>query len=230
MHTPDIAQNCLVVLSGGQDSTTCLYWAKEHFTHIHAVTFDYGQRHRREIDAAEAIARLAGVKEFEVIDMKGLMESTSPLIDTGRPVEHYESAEELPGGIEDTFIPCRNILFLTVAANRAFVRGIEDLVIGVSAVDYGGYPDCRPEFIRLMEETLRQGLEGKITIHAPLISMSKKETVLLALSLPGCMEALGLSHTCYEGMSPPCGKCHACLLRKKGFEEAGVKDPILMGR
>jgi 7-cyano-7-deazaguanine synthase len=221
------ASQCLVVLSGGQDSTTCLYWAKERFDEVYTVTFDYGQRHRIELASAETIARLANVANHETIDIKGLMKSTSPLIDTNSPVGQYGSVEELPGGIEPTFIPCRNILFLTIAANRAVVHGIEDLVIGVSAVDYGGYPDCRPGFIRLMEDTLRQGLEMDMAIHAPLIRMSKKETVLMGLGFPGCMEALALSHTCYEGTTPPCGKCHACLLRQKGFQEAGVEDPLM---
>ena len=225
-ETRQIGSQCLVVLSGGQDSTTCLYWAKERFEKVYTVTFDYGQRHRIELTSAEAIARLAGAADHETIDIKGLMQSTSPLIDANVPVGQYGSVDELPGGLEPTFIPCRNIFFLTIAANRAFVRGIEDLVIGVSAVDYGGYPDCRPEFIRLMEETLRQGLESATTIHAPLIHMSKKETVLIGLALPGCMDALALSHTCYEGAVPPCGKCHACLLRQKGFQEAGVEDPL----
>ena len=225
-ETCRIASQCLVVLSGGQDSTTCLYWAKERFDRVYTVAFDYGQRHRIELTSAEAIARLAGSASHETIDIKGLMQSTSPLIDTGTPVGQYGGVEELPGGIEPTFIPCRNILFLTIAANRAVVHGIKDLVIGVSAVDYGGYPDCRPGFIRLMEETLRQGLEMEMTIHAPLIHMSKKETVLMAAGLPGCMEAIALSHTCYEGAVPPCGKCHACLLRQKGFQEAGVEDPL----
>lgn len=224
--TQQAVKRCLVVLSGGQDSTTCLYWAKERFDQVYTVTFDYGQRHRIELTSAETIARLANVAGHETIDIRGLMKSTSPLIDTGTPVGQYGSVEELPGGIEPTFIPCRNILFLTIAANRAVVHGILDLVIGVSAVDYGGYPDCRPGFIRLMEDTLRQGLEMEMTIHAPLIRMSKKETVLMSVGLPGCMEALGLSHTCYEGATPPCGKCHACLLRQKGFQEAGVEDPL----
>jgi 7-cyano-7-deazaguanine synthase len=221
-------KSCLVVLSGGQDSTTCLYWAKERFREVHAVTFDYGQKHLRELEAAARIASLAGVRTHETIDIKGAMESTSPLVNTIRPVGHYGSVEDLPGGIEPTFIPCRNILFLTIAANRAAVWGTKDLVIGVSAVDYGGYPDCRPGFINFMEETLRQGLEMDMTIHAPLISMSKKDAVLLALTLPGCMDALALSHTCYEGLYPPCGTCHACLLSAKGFQEAGVADPLML--
>jgi 7-cyano-7-deazaguanine synthase len=217
---------CLVILSGGQDSTTCLFWAKEHFKEIHTIAFDYGQKHRIELKSAERIACLARISDHETVDMQGLMKSTSPLIDNTHPVGQYKSAEDLPGGIEPTFIPCRNILFLTVAANRAVVKGIKDLVIGVSAVDYGGYPDCRPGFIKGMEDALCQGLEMDITIHAPLISMSKKDTVLLAVTLPGCMEALAYSHTCYEGTFPPCGKCHACLLRSKGFQDAGIKDPL----
>ena len=218
---------CLVILSGGQDSTTCLYWAREHFAEIHTVTFDYGQRHSIEIESAGRIARLARVASHETIDIRGIMKSASPLVDTDIPVGRYESAADLPGGVEATFIPCRNILFLTIAANRAVAKGVSDLVLGVSAVDYGGYPDCRPEFVRLQEEALRAGLEMDMKIHAPLISMSKKDTVLLALTLPGCMDALALTHTCYEGTAPPCGKCHACLLRQKGFQEAGVEDPLV---
>jgi 7-cyano-7-deazaguanine synthase len=218
---------CLVILSGGQDSTTCLYWAKTRFRDVHAVTFDYGQRHKVELRSGEIIARLAGVASHETVNVEGLLKSASPLTDPSLPVGQYGGADELPGGIEPTFIPCRNILFLTVGANRAVVEGIRDLVIGVSAVDYGGYPDCRPAFVRHMEETLRQGLEVEVKIHAPLVNMSKRDTVLLAVTLPGCMEALAYSHTCYRGDSPPCGRCHACLLRSKGFQEAGVEDPLL---
>ena len=219
--------DCLVVFSGGQDSTTCLYWAKEKFKGVHAVTFDYGQRHKIEIESAKKIAQLGGVESHEIIDITGMMKTTSPLVDFSREVGQYRSVDELPGGIEPTFIPCRNILFLTIAANRAVVKGIKDLVIGVSAIDYGGYPDCRPKFIRSMEETLRHGLEMKINIYTPMISLSKKDTVLLASNLSGCMEALAYSHTCYEGKFPPCGKCHACLLRMKGFKEAGIEDPLI---
>lgn len=218
---------CLVIFSGGQDSTTCLYWAREKFKEVHAVTFDYRQRHRIEIESAREIAHLAGVVSHEIIDITGMMKSTSPLIDFSAEVGQYSSAEELPGGIEPTFVPCRNILFLTIAANRAVVKGIKDLVIGVSAIDYGGYPDCRPKFILLMEEALRHGLEMEMNIHTPIIFMSKKDTVSLASKLPGCMEALSYSQTCYNGKFPPCGRCHACLLRSKGFKEAGIEDPLV---
>lgn len=219
----------LVIFSGGQDSTTCLYWAKERFKRVCAVTFDYGQRHQIEIESAKRIAELARVESHEIVDLTGMMKTTSPLVDLSREITHYDSVDELPGGIEPTFIPCRNILFLTIAANRAVVKGIKDLVIGVSAIDYGGYPDCRPKFIRSMEETLRRGLEMEINIHTPMIFLSKKDSVLLASKLSGCMEALAYSHTCYEGKFPPCGKCHACLLRMKGFKEAGIKDPLIEG-
>lgn len=217
----------MIVFSGGQDSTASLYWAKEKFKGVHVVTFDYGQRHKIEIESAKKIAQLAGVRSHEIIDLTDIMRTTSPLVDLSREVGQYGSVDELPGGIEPTFIPCRNILFLTIAANRAVVKSIKDLVIGVSAIDYGGYPDCRPEFILSIEETLRHGLEMEINIHTPVISLSKKDTVLLASRMPGCLEALAYSHTCYEGKFPPCGKCHACLLRVKGFKEAGIGDPLI---
>jgi 7-cyano-7-deazaguanine synthase len=219
--------NCMVVFSGGQDSTTSLYWAREKFKGVHAVTFDYGQRHRIEIESAKRIVQLAGVQGYEIIDVTGILRTISPLVDFSYEVSQYNSVDELPRGIEPTFIPCRNILFLTIAANRAVVKSIKDLVIGVSAIDYGGYPDCRPEFIQWMKETLRHGLEMEINIHTPVISLSKKDTVLLASRMSGCMEALAYSHTCYEGKFPPCGKCHACLLRMKGFKEAGIEDPLI---
>jgi 7-cyano-7-deazaguanine synthase len=219
--------DCLVIFSGGQDSTTSLYWAREKFKRVHAVTFDYGQRHKIEIESAKKIVKLAAVESHEIIDITDMMKTTSPLVDFSREVDQYRSVDELTGGIEPTFIPCRNILFLTIAANRAVVKNIRDLVIGVSAVDYGGYPDCRPKFITLMEETLHHGLDMEINIHTPVISLSKKDTVLLASKISGCMEALAYSHTCYLGKFPPCGKCHACLLRIKGFKEAGIEDPLM---
>lgn len=220
-------ERVIVSLSGGQDSTTCLFWAKHRFpeAEIHAVTVNYGQRHRREILAAGKIAELAGVKSFEVIDVGTLLKSSSPLTDFSHSVGQYEDASLLPGGIEPTFVPARNILFLVILANRAIYLKAEHLVIGVSAVDYGGYPDCRPQFIDKMTEALAWGCATPLRIHAPLIYLSKEETVRLNMQLPGCMQALAYSHTCYRGEFPPCGKCHACLLREKGFHDAGIPDP-----
>ena len=219
----------LVVLSGGQDSTTCLYWALRQYDEVVAVTFDYGQRHAIEIEAAREIAEHAGI-EWELVRIPPLG-GDSPLTELAREVRQYESADALPGGIEDTFVPGRNIIFLALAANRAASLGCEIIVTGLSQEDFGGYPDCRRVFVDAMEKAVNLGLEGtaaKIVIETPLINMSKKETVLLAQEV-GAMEALALSHTCYNGERPPCGHCHACLLRLKGFEEAGVEDPLLSG-
>jgi len=219
----------LVVLSGGQDSTTCLYWALRQYDKVVAVTFDYGQRHAIEIEAAREIAEHAGI-DWELVRIPPLG-GDSPLTELAREVRQYESADALPGGIEDTFVPGRNIIFLALAANRAASLGCEIIIAGLSQEDFGGYPDCRRVFVDAMEKAVNLGLEGtaaKIVIETPLINMSKKETVLLAQEV-GAMEALALSHTCYNGERPPCGHCHACLLRLKGFEEAGVEDPLLSG-
>lgn len=224
----------LVVLSGGQDSTTCLYWAKQHFSEVHAVTFDYGQTHKRELEAAIRIAALAGVASHEVVALGSPLKGTSPLV-TGMSPEQYESWQVLPGGLEKTFVPARNILFLTVAANRAYCLGCPVIVTGVAQEDYGGYPDCREEFIEAMEWALRYGLSlsvdepmGGLDILTPLMHMSKAETVALAVSLPGCMDALAFSHTAYGNEYPPVGRDHATLLRAKGFEQAGVADPLVV--
>lgn len=219
-------KTALVIFSGGQDSTTCLFWALKEFERVCCVSFDYGQRHRLELTAAAKIAQLAGVRH-EVISMVDIFKGLSPLTDHSRPVQRYRSAETLPGGLEDTFVPGRNILFLTVAANRAYVLGADSIVIGVSQEDFGGYPDCRQDFIEKMQLAVASGLDRQLEIAAPLMNLSKKDTVLLAAGLPGCMEALEHSLTCYEGCEPPCMTCHSCLLRARGFAEAGIADPLL---
>ncbi len=224
-------RKALVVLSGGQDSTTCLYFAKSKGMELHAITFDYGQRHAIELQAARDIAQLAGCASHEVIVLGAdALQGTSPLTNRAVPVETYASAEVLPGGIEKTFVPMRNALFLTIAANRAVVRGCDVIYTGVSQEDYGGYPDCRREFLiamqAMIDDALGESVEVSPALRAPLLNSNKRQTVGLAQSLPGCMEALALSHTCYQGLRPPCGKCHSCLLRAKGFAEAGVIDPL----
>jgi 7-cyano-7-deazaguanine synthase len=218
--------SALVVLSGGQDSTTCLYWAKQNFDRVCAVTFDYGQKHCREIESAKIIAKMADVPH-EVISLGHLFAGLSPLTNTAEKLELYESAEKLPGGLEKTFVPGRNILFLSVAANRAYVLDCHSLVIGVSQEDFGGYPDCREDFIDKMREALASGLDYKLQIYAPLMKMDKEQTVLLAKNMPGCLEALAYSTTCYEGAEPPCAHCHACLLRERGFTKAQIIDPLI---
>jgi 7-cyano-7-deazaguanine synthase len=216
----------LVVFSGGQDSTTCLYWAKERYEEVFALTFDYGQRHVIELESARKIAAMAQVKQ-EVIAMGKIFAGLSPLTDTSRAVETYESVEQLPSGIADTFVPGRNILFLTVAANRAYVLGCNTLVLGVAQQDFGGYPDCRLDFIEKMQAALSSGLEFDLAIATPLMHLDKRQTVQLAASLPGCLEALAHSTTCYNGVFPPCGSCNSCLLRARGFNQAGIVDPLL---
>lgn len=224
---------CVVVLSGGQDSTVCLYWAMSRFDEVHAVTFDYGQRHRKEMEAAAIIGTLAGVDSHEFIKLgDGVLAGTSPLV-SDNELEQYEGHDVLPGGLEKTFVPMRNQLFLTLAANRAYVLGCNTLVTGVSAEDYGGYPDCRPEFIEAFIRassygtfTGQDGAPDSLRVLTPLMHKTKKQTVQMALDIGVCYEASAFSHTAYDGAYPPTGKDHATLLRAKGFEEAGVPDPV----
>ena len=215
--------NALVVLSGGQDSTTCLYWAIDRFgrNRVESLTFDYGQRHRIELEAAGKVAAHAGVPNVVLpIDTFAAF-GGSALTDPAVGVPQSSGNDGLPA----TFVPGRNLVFLTFAAAYAWQRGIEQLVTGVAQTDYSGYPDCRRETIDALEKTLALGLERRITIHTPLMNLTKKETVLLAKEL-NAMEAMALTHTCYNGARPPCGKCAACILRAKGFAEAGLEDPL----
>lgn len=227
-------RKAVVVFSGGQDSTTCLYDTVNKGFEVHAITFDYGQRHRIEIEAARTIAKLAGVARHEIVDVSGVLKGTSPLV-SDNELEQYSGHDALPGGLEKTFVPMRNQLFLTIAANRAYVIGADMLVTGVSSEDYGGYPDCRPDFIDSFVETSNlgtftgeDGTPDGLVVTTPLMHTTKKETVQLALALPGCYGALAYSHTAYDGQYPPIGNDHATLLRAKGFEEAGVPDPIFL--
>lgn len=222
----------LVVLSGGQDSTTCLYWAMQRFDEVHAITFDYGQRHRIEVEAARRIAGLAGIASHEVIAIPDVLRSSSPLLNPAAGLETYSNFEEMDGiigsRIELTFVPLRNAFFLTLAANIAHSKGCGTLVTGVCQEDNANYPDCRATFVEAQQDALNMAMGAKtFDIAAPLMSMSKSESILLAQSLPGCMEAIALSHTCYAGTTPPCGECHSCVLRAHGFAEAGVADPAL---
>lgn len=226
-----MVKKCLVILSGGQDSTTCLFWAKKYFDHVQALTFNYNQRHAVEIDAAKHIAQLAGVNH-EVIDVPDILKSRSPLTDLAEKLETYDSYQQMDeiigNRVELTFVPMRNAFFLTLAANRALYDDIYNLVTGVCQMDNANYPDCREEFIKIQETTINRALGiSNFRIYTPLMTRSKAETVKLAYSLPGCWEALAYSHTCYAGKVPPCGICHACTLRAHGFEEAGYPDPLV---
>lgn len=233
--THKMDRKALVILSGGQDSTTCLYIAREEYgrDNVHALTFDYGQTHRIEIDAARTIGIMAGVSNHEVAEVQGIMLSTSPLL-SDAPLEQYSDykgmVEHVGDKTENTFVPMRNALFLTIAANRAYAHRCQAIYIGVSQEDTANYPDTTQPFIRAAEHTTctALGSPGIIRIEAPLMHMTKGESIKLARTLPGCWEALAHSHTSYAGEYPPVDKNHANVLRAKGFEESGFPDPLVL--
>ena len=217
-------QRALVVFSGGQDSTTCLYWAIKQFglENVHSVTFDYGQRHEIELESANQIAKIANVANTVLPINTFSALGGSALTDNQDSDIQIDPATQLP----NTFVPGRNLIFLTYAAAFAYQQDITELVTGVAQTDYSGYPDCREETIQALQSAINLGMEYNITIHTPLMHKSKKETVILAQQV-GAMDALAYSHTCYLGQQLPCGTCPACILRAKGFAEAGIADPLI---
>ncbi len=226
----------LVILSGGQDSTTCLYWAKKHYEEVHALTFDYGQRHVIELAAAIKVADMAGVASHEIVKLPGILKSTSPLT-SDNELETYDNADEMEKIIGDrvelTFVPMRNTFFFVVAMNRAVALGVRNLVTGICQEDNANYPDCTETFRESFEDmaNISLGLHKKVgsfRVHAPLMYLSKPETVMLAKDLPGCWDALAYTHTNYDGTYPPVSKDHANVLRAHGFERAGLPDPLVL--
>jgi len=225
----------LVVLSGGQDSTFCLGLAvQEHgASNVVALTFNYGQTHSRELEAAATVATMFGVGH-EVVDVPDVLVSTSPLTDRSQELEQYETAEEMEAiigdRVEKTFVPMRNAFFLTLAANRAVARDCWFIYTGVCEDDNANYPDCRGAFIAAQEQAIIEalGLEpGAIAIVAPLLHVSKPEQIKRARAVPGVYEAWAYSHTAYDGQYPPVGRDHATVLREAAFAEAGVPDPLV---
>lgn len=230
----------LVVLSGGQDSTTCLAWALAQGWEVSAVTFDYGQRHAIELQAAFQVAELAGITErHEIVKVGEILAGTSPLTNKAEALETYKdyaSMDAIIGDrIEKTFVPMRNALFLTLAANRAVVAGATFLVTGVCEADNANYPDCRKSFINAQEWTINEalGLNEKmpspdaIRIQTPLIAMTKAESIHLLAKL-GKLWWLAFSHTAYDGTYPPVSKDHASVLRAEGFVQADLPDPLVL--
>lgn len=217
-------RSAVVVFSGGQDSTTCLHWALRTFASVEAIFFAYGQRHASELQAAESIAARVGVS-LRVFRLDFFTElGGNALVDPAMVIAPVPES-----GLPNTFVPGRNLIFLTYAASYAFTRGIRDLVTGVCQTDFSGYPDCRDATIKSLERALGLGLghpEGDFHIHTPLMFKTKAESVVWAREI-GAMESLAFSHTCYEGEFPPCGTCPACLLRARGFAEAGIEDPLV---
>lgn len=227
----DKNNRALVIFSGGQDSTTCLFWALENFEFVTTLTFSYGQRHIIELESAKKIAQLAQVKN-EMVDFGKIFSGISSLTDNEQnipeeTIKKRDAEKNSDNQLPTTFVPGRNILFLSVAGSRAYTANCDNIVIGVSQEDFAGYPDCRESFIKSMEQSLSNGLDRRLSIHSPLMNLSKKETVELAMKWPECMKALSFSTTCYNGKVPPCGRCNSCQLRARGFEEAGIEDPLV---
>lgn len=209
-------QAALVVFSGGQDSTTCLYWAKKHFKEVYALSFVYGQKHVKEVELAREIARKAEV-HFDVMDVSfiGSLGSNS-LTDTSIHMD-----EEKPdGSFPNTFVPGRNLFFLSIAAVYARERGIAHMVTGVSQTDFSGYPDCRDSFIKSLNVTLNLAMDEQFVIHTPLMWIDKAQTWALADEL-GVLDIVRRDTlTCYNGVQGDgCGHCPACKLRREGLEK-----------
>jgi 7-cyano-7-deazaguanine synthase len=222
-------KRAVVLVSGGIDSATALALCLRDGFEAHVLSFDYGQRHRREIMAAEKIAKIFGAREHRVAKIDLRIFGGSALTDE-TPVPKSRSAEELSTGIPSTYVPARNTIFLSYALAWAEVLASLDIFIGVNAIDYSGYPDCRPEFIAAFENlaglATKAGTEGaQFRIHTPLISMSKADIIRKAKELG---VDLSITHSCYDptpqGLA--CGQCDSCQLRLKGFREAGLEDPI----
>ena len=220
-------RRAVCLLSGGLDSTTCLAWAKREGFACYALSFDYGQRHRVELEAARRVAAALSAEQHRIAAFDLRMFGGSALTsDIEVPKNGSAGA-----GIPITYVPARNTVFLSFALAWAEVLEASDIVIGVNAVDYSGYPDCRPEFIEAFERmanlATKAGVEGRtrIKIHAPLIRLSKAEIVRLAVDLG---VDLSLTHSCYDPdeSGHPCGACDSCILRLKGFAEAGIADPL----
>lgn len=221
-------KKAVVLLSGGLDSTTCLGLAKQQGFEPVCLSIDYGQRHAVELERAKAVAKAHGVTDHRVVRLDLRSIGGSALTDD-IAVPKHDDVSELKADIPPTYVPARNTIFLGLALGLAEVVGSTDLFIGVNAVDYSGYPDCRPEFIRAFEQlatlATKAGVEGaRFTVHAPLSGMTKADIIRAGVAAG---VDYGLTHSCYdpspEGLA--CGRCDSCLLRKKGFVEAGVADP-----
>jgi 7-cyano-7-deazaguanine synthase len=221
--------NAIVLLSGGLDSATVLAIAHSEGFECHALSFRYGQRHVVELAAAERVARSLGAASHRVMDID-LRQFGASALTSDVPVPKKENAEQIGGEIPITYVPARNTIFLSFALALAEVTGASDIFIGVNALDYSGYPDCRPEYIEAFERmanlATKAAVEGRrMTIHTPLIRLTKSQIIQRGLALG---VDYSLTSSCYDPDSQgrACGHCDSCLLRLKGFAEAGARDPI----
>jgi 7-cyano-7-deazaguanine synthase len=216
----------LVMLSGGQDSTTALFWARETFLseNVHAVSFDYSQRHIAEIEAAKKIAKIAGVASHTVLSVPALAQiGNSGLVDQSIAITESGGMADsrAPTGLPTSFVPGRNLIFLSLAGALAVKLGASALVTGFCVADYSGYPDCRPEFVKNFEVALRSAMPSSVAIkvHNPLMWLSKAVIAERGCSYgPEAIEALANSITCYHGVHGGCGQCPACVLRARNHE------------
>jgi 7-cyano-7-deazaguanine synthase len=222
-------RRAVVLLSGGLDSATTLAIAIRDGFEAHALTIRYGQRHVLEVERARGVAEALGAASHEIVDVDLARLGGSALLDPGIPVPKGRAGSAIGSDIPATYVPARNTIFLALALGFAEVRGADDLFVGANAIDYSGYPDCRPEYLRAFEAlanlATRSAVSGRrVRVHAPLLDRGKGEIVRLAVEL-GVDPALTLS--CYDPtpLGAPCGTCDACFLRERGFEEAGLPDP-----
>lgn len=225
-------KKAVVLLSGGLDSATCCAIAVVEGFRVHALSFDYGQRHRQELVAARRVARFFSVKEHRVIIIDGSVLAGSALT-SGPRVPTNRTARQIGSGIPGTYVPARNTIFLSYAVAYAEIIGSSDIFIGVNALDYSGYPDCRPEFIAAFEAmanlATKAAVQGRrLNVHAPLVNMTKAQIILKGTALG---VNYSITHSCYDPLpsGAACGACDSCILRMKGFLEAGVQDPTRYG-
>ena len=221
-------KKAVCLISGGLDSTVAAAYARSSGYEIYALTIIYGQKHEKEVESAKKIARQLGAKEHKILRVPLEDIAVSALTSAELNIPKRTRSEEIGQEIPVTYVPGRNIIFLSIAAAYAESIGADSIFIGVNAIDYSGYPDCRPEFIEAMQEALRlgmkRGVEGRpIKIETPLINMTKAEIVKLGKKLDA---PLHLTWSCYRGGDKACGRCDSCILRLKGFMEAGIPDPI----
>lgn len=207
----------IVVFSGGQDSTTCLIQALTQYEHVHCITFDYGQRHNQEIEVAKKVALELGAASHKVMDVGLLNElAVSSLTRDNIPVSH----ELQENGLPNSFVPGRNILFLTLAGIYAYQLGAESVITGVCETDFSGYPDCRDEFVKSINQSLVLGMDRKLRIDTPLMWLNKAETWALADKYGKLDYVRNQTLTCYNGViGDGCGDCPSCDLRKNGLDE-----------
>lgn len=235
--------SALIVLSGGMDSTLCLFWAiHQGFKPISTISFYYGQKHSIELGAARLVNQIAGqytynyggykIPYIQSSALARLPEITYSALVENASINDVSVDHPIASDLPASFVPGRNLLFLTMATISAYNKRINNIVTGVCQTDYSGYPDCRANTIKALNVALNLGLDRDIEIHTPLMYLTKADSLRMMLNWNPilrrtCHKALAHSHTCYNGEAIPCMKCPACKLRKQGFEKAGMKDPLI---